>query len=136
MSEALARTSTPGDLDGGLGAYATSSRYGPQRTTHGSRDALCLWLPTFELRLELVRSPELDSTSVALLDRAEGTRRTIWQISERAAEAGVQPGMTVSKAVGLCASLTLLEPDPAHYDAAMEEMLESLAAFCAWRSGT
>ncbi len=96
------------------------------RATTGSRSALCLWLPTFELRLELVRSPELDSTSVALLSPGESTRRTIWQVSERAHDAGVRPGQLVSQAVSLCTSLTLLEPDPAHYDAAVDTMLEVL----------
>ena len=97
------------------------------RVSSGSRLALCLWLPTFELRLELVRSPELDSTSVALLSPGESTRRTIWQVSERAHEAGVRPGQLVSQAVSLCPSLTLLEPDPAHYDAAVDCMLELLS---------
>ena len=96
------------------------------RTSTGSRQALCLWLPTFELRLELVRSPGLDSTSVALLSPGESTRRTIWQVSERAHAAGVRPGQLVSQAVSLCTSLTLLEPDPAHYDAAVDTMLEVL----------
>ena len=94
----------------------------------GSRTALCLWLPTFELRLELVRFPELDTASVALLAPGESTRRQVWQVSERAAQAGVRPGMLVSQAVGLCASLTLLEPDPAHYDAATAGILEALEA--------
>ena len=97
------------------------------RVSSGSRQALCLWLPTFELRLELVRSPELDSTSIALLSPGESTRRTIWQVSERAPEAGVRPEQLVSQAVSLCPSLTLLEPDPAHYDAAVDSMLELLA---------
>lgn len=97
------------------------------RREPGSRLALCLWLPTFELRLELARTPELDTTSVALLSPREGARREIWQVSERAAEAGVRPGMLVSQAVGLSPALTLLEPDPAHYDAAMDEMLEALS---------
>lgn len=96
------------------------------RVSTGSRQALCLWLPTFELRLELVRSPELDSTSVALLSPGESTRRTIWQVSERAYDAGVRPGQLVSQAVSLCTSLTLLEPDPAHYDAAVDTLLEVL----------
>lgn len=96
------------------------------RASVESRRALCLWLPTFELRLELVRSPELDSTSVALLSSGESTRRTIWQVSERAHEAGVRSGQLVSQAVALCTSLTLLEPDPAHYDAAVDTMLEVL----------
>ncbi|SVE51532.1 uncharacterized protein METZ01_LOCUS504386, partial [marine metagenome] len=55
----------------------------------GSRQVLCLWLPTFELRLELVRSPQLDNTSVALLSPSESTRQTVWQVSRRAQEAGV-----------------------------------------------
>jgi nucleotidyltransferase/DNA polymerase involved in DNA repair len=101
--------------------------YSTPPTRRGSRTALCLWLPTFELRLELVRSPELDSTSVALLAPEEGARREIWQVCERAFLAGVRPGMLISQAISLCPSLTLLEPDPAHYDATMEEMLEVLS---------
>lgn len=89
-----------------------------------SRISLCLWLPTFELRLELVRAPELDTTSVALLTPGDlRERREIWQVSERAAEAGVRPGMQVSRAVSLCPSLALLEPDPTHYGAAAQEVL-------------
>lgn len=99
----------------------------PASSGRGSRTALCLWLPTFELRLELVRSPELDRTSVALLSPGDGVRRTVWQVSERAHDAGVRTGQLVSQAVSLCPSLTLLEPDPAHYDAAVEAMLETLS---------
>jgi len=92
-----------------------------------SRTSLCLWLPTFELRLELVRAPELDSTSVALLAPGDlKTRHTLWQVSERAAESGVQAGMLVSRAVSLCPALTLLEPDPTHYAATIQEILEVL----------
>jgi len=110
----------------GHGALATSTgvRGGVKR---GSRMAACLWLPTFELRLELVRSPDLDSTSVALLSPGESTRRTLWQVSERAWDAGVRPGQLISQAVSLCPSLTLLDPDPAHYDAAVEAILEALS---------
>jgi len=106
------------------------TRFSPsssQVTASGSRLALCLWLPTFELRLELMRSPELGTTSVALLSPGESTRRTIWQVSERAWEGGVRPGQLVSQAVSLCPSLTLLEPDPAHYDATTDALLEVLA---------
>jgi len=109
--------------DRGSGATFTLAS---SRASASSRQALCLWLPTFELRLELVRSPELDSTSVALLSPGESTRRTIWQVSERAHTAGVRPGQLVSQAVSLCTSLTLLEPDPAHYDATVEMMLDAL----------
>jgi nucleotidyltransferase/DNA polymerase involved in DNA repair len=105
-----------------MGVHAGSG----QGAKRGSRMAACLWLPTFELRLELVRSPDLDSTSVALLAPGESTRRTIWQVSERAWAAGVRPGQLISQAVSLCPSLTLLDPDPAHYDAAVEAILETL----------
>ena len=111
---------------GGLTRSDTRSGRTRQATARGSRTALCLWLPTFELRLELVRSPDLDSTSVALLSPGEGSIQTLWQVSERAWAAGVRPGQRVSQAISLCPSLTLLEPDPAHYDAAMEAILETL----------
>ncbi len=110
----------------GLGSPPDGRMPGPL-PRHGSRRALCLWLPTFELRLELVRSPELDATSVALLAPGEGVRKEIWQVSERAWEAGVRPDMLLSQALSLCPDLTLLEPDPAHYDATQEEMLEALS---------
>ncbi len=115
----------PDEEGAGPSSSSRTSGFGPGP---GSRLALCLWLPTFELRLELVRSPELDATSVALLAPAEGSRQRIWQVSENAHQAGVRAGQTVSRAVGLCPSLTLLEPDPTHYDAAHEEMVEALAA--------
>ena len=111
----------------GAGSAFLASSSKSHASTPGSRRALCLWLPTFELRLELVRSPELDSTSVALLSHGERTRRTVQQVSERAWEAGVRPGQLVSRAVSLCPSLTLLEPDPAHYEAATDAMLEALS---------
>lgn len=99
----------------------------PLQGCNSSQHALCIWLPTFELRLEFVRSPELDTTSVALLSPTEGTRRTVDQLSESASVSGVEPGMLVSQAVSLCPSITLLEPDPAFYDAAATEMLEVLS---------
>lgn len=118
-----------GSLTGVEGSGSGGITYALSPTRPGSRYALCLWLPTFELRLELVRSPELDSTSVALLSPGAGgsVRRIIWQVSERAHEAGVRFGQLVSQAVSLCPSLTILEPDPAHYDAAQEAMLDVLS---------
>ncbi len=124
--DARSRTSAqPRDAEHGWSLSGTFAEGAD--VARGSRQALCLWLPTFELRLELVRSPELDAASVALLSPGESVRRTVWQVSERAHDAGVRPGQLVSQAVSLCPSLTLLEPDPAHYDAATEAMLEVLA---------
>ena len=121
MTQVYQELSLPLDLGGTKGGSPLVSPSLP-----GSRQALCVWLPTFELRLELVRAPELDATSVALLSPGEGTRRTLWQVSERGAEAGVRPGQMISQAISLCPSLTLLEPDPAHYDAAHEAMMAAL----------
>ncbi|MEX1259058.1 MAG: DNA polymerase Y family protein [Gemmatimonadota bacterium] len=99
----------------------------PPSSRASSLTSVCLWLPTFELRLELVRTPELDATSVALLaPGSSGGRGEIRQLSERAAEAGARAGMRVSQAISLCPSLTLLEPDPAHYQAATQGILEIL----------
>jgi protein ImuB len=123
-SPALSLTPTPPGGESGVSPGPDTPSLLP--VGPGSRNALCLWLPTFELRLELVRSPELDATSVALLNAGESTRRTLWQVSERAAAAGVRPGMLVSQAISLCPTLTLLEPDPAHYAAAGEQLLEVL----------
>lgn len=124
MADARQRYARPLDLDLGTSYEANPQNLLPSRA---SRTALCLWLPTFELRLELVRSPGLDTTSVALLSTEGGARRTVWQVSERASEAGVRPGQLVSQAVSLCPSLTLLEPDPSHYDAAEDTLLEVLS---------
>jgi nucleotidyltransferase/DNA polymerase involved in DNA repair len=114
-------------LFSGASSFSSPAPAAAPPTQRGSRHALCLWLPTFELRLELVRSPDLDSTSVALLTPEQSVRRTLWQVSERAYQSGVRPGQLISQAISLCPFLTLLEPDPAHYDAAEEAMLEVLA---------
>jgi nucleotidyltransferase/DNA polymerase involved in DNA repair len=132
MSETRARYAAASPAHPGVNAGVHAGAHAGGRrpsASPGSRRALCLWLPTFELRLELVRSPDLDTTSVALLDptSGSGSRRTIWQVSERAHDAGVRPGQRVSQAVSLCPSLTLLEPDPTHYDTAQETLLEVLA---------
>ncbi len=130
MSDLLSQTGrpsrSPSQTRSGLTRSETRAGRTRVATGAGSRSVLCLWLPTFELRLELVRSPDLDRTSVALLAPSEGSIQTVWQVSERAWQAGVRPGQRVSQAISLCSSLTLLEPDPAHYDAAMEAILETL----------
>jgi nucleotidyltransferase/DNA polymerase involved in DNA repair len=51
----------------------------------------------------------------------------VWQVSERAADSGVRPGQLISQAIALCPALTLLEPDPSHYDAAQDALLEVLS---------
>jgi DNA polymerase-4/protein ImuB len=86
--------------------------------------AVCLWIPLFPLRCEERRRPELQGKPAALL--APTDSRRIWQISASARRAGVRAGMTVSQAIGACASLTLCEPDPVAYDEAFTRLLLAL----------
>ena len=89
-----------------------------------SNHAVCVWIPLFALRAEERRRPELIGTPVAVLS-AEDTRR-LWQVSSRARRSGVEPGMTVSQAIGLCSSLALLEANPVHYDDLFSRLLAML----------
>jgi DNA polymerase-4/protein ImuB len=86
--------------------------------------AVCLWIPLFPLRCEEQRRPELSGRPTALLSPSN-TRR-LWQISPTARRVGVRPGMTVSQAIGLCATLTLCKPDPVHYDEQFTSLLLAL----------
>ena len=79
-----------------------------------SDHAVCLWIPNFPLRAEEARRPHLADRPTALL-APEDTRR-IWQTSPLARRQGVQSGLTVSQAIGLCPTLALIEPDPVFYD--------------------
>lgn len=90
----------------------------------GSRMALCLWWPGFELELERVRTPSLADPPLAL--PTAGDRRRIEMGCALAASFGVEPGMIVSQAIALCPSLVLCEPDPDFHDAARDRVLEVL----------
>jgi DNA polymerase-4/protein ImuB len=89
-----------------------------------SLNAACCWLPLFALRCEAARRPELAGGPCALL--APDTTRRLWQVSPIARRAGVRPGMTVSQAIGLCAALRLVEPDPVHYDERFASLVAAL----------
>src|SRR5216110_506131 len=96
-------------------------------TPHLASDsAACCWIPLFALRSELARRPELVSLPVALL--APDTARTprVWQVAPLARRAGVKPGMTVSRAIGLCPGLKLCEPDPVHYGEQFARLVAAL----------
>jgi DNA polymerase-4/protein ImuB len=89
-----------------------------------STTAACCWIPLFALRCEEARQPELVARPFALL-APELTRR-IWQVSPIARREGVRPGMTVGQAIGLCATLRLIEPDPVHYDEQFARLVAAL----------
>jgi DNA polymerase-4/protein ImuB len=86
--------------------------------------AICVWLASFPLRCEHVRRPELRGGAAVLVSPTD-TRR-VWQVGAAARRAGVSVGMTVSQAIGLCPSLTVLEPDPVYYDEQFTHVLEAL----------
>ncbi len=86
--------------------------------------AACVWIPLFPLRCEEARRPELGTCPTALL--SPDASRKLWQVSHLARHAGVQPGMTVSRAIGLCPTLRLCEPDPVHYDDCFARLLAAL----------
>jgi len=87
--------------------------------------ALCCWIPLYALRLEEARRPELTARPAALLT-ADTTRR-LWQVSPLARRAGVRSGMTVSRAIGLCATLRLCEPDPVFYEEEFARLVAALS---------
>ena len=89
-----------------------------------STHAACVWIPLFALRADKRRKPELNGKPTAVLS-AEDSRR-LWQVSPHARHVGVKPGMTVSQAIGLCPTLTLLEADPVHYDELFSRLLLKL----------
>lgn len=101
-------------------------RFLSRRSPRGSRTALCLWIPAFELCVERIRRPEFAGRPLALPGGGAGTRRTIERTCERATVAGVRPGMLLSRAVALCPSLAILDPDPAFYEAARDALLAEL----------
>jgi protein ImuB len=71
--------------------------------------------------VEEARRPDLADRPAALL-APEDTRR-IWLVSPLAKRQGVQPGLTVSQAIGLCPTLALIEPDPVFYDEQFAQLL-------------
>ena len=96
---------------------------GPASLT--STNAACCWIPLFALRCEAARRPELAVGPSAVL--APDTTRRLWQVSPVARRVGVRPGMTVSQAIGLCATLRLVEPDPVHYDERFASLVAALS---------
>ncbi len=83
--------------------------------------AACLWIPSFPLRCEEARRSDLADRPTALL--APEDSRHIWQASSHARRQGVKVGMTVSQAIGLCPMLSVIEPDPVHYDEQFAHLL-------------
>jgi nucleotidyltransferase/DNA polymerase involved in DNA repair len=91
-----------------------------------STTAACCWIPLFALRCEEARQPDLNGKPLALL-APELTRR-MWLVNPIAHREGVRPGMTVGQAIGLCASLRLIEPDRVHYEEQFARLVAALGS--------
>lgn len=109
------------DRRGGVVAAGRDRRGGAAVKGLQSHHAVCLWIPNFALRSEEARRPDLSDRPAALL--APEDSRRIWQASTLARRQGVQPGLTVSQAIGLCPTLALVEPDPVFYDERFARLL-------------
>jgi nucleotidyltransferase/DNA polymerase involved in DNA repair len=102
---------------------------GRQKQPHPTRDltstqAVCIWIPLFPLRAEEQRDPDLIGKPTAVLSSDDSRR--VAHVSALARRHGVQAGMTVSQAIGLCSSLILIESDPVFYDEKFTSIVASL----------
>src|SRR5688572_32899039 len=52
----------------------------------------------------------------------------MWLVNPIAHREGVRPGMTVGQAIGLCASLRLIEPDRVHYEEQFARLVAALGS--------
>ena len=77
---------------------------------------LCIWIPMLQIRLEILRNPNLQNTPVVLLNPKKINRRTVWQCSKEALEMGIYLNQPVSQAFSFCQNLTALEPDLDYYN--------------------
>jgi len=86
-------------------------------------------LPDFELQARLRDQPELRDQPVALLDevptlKRQKDKRRIIQQTDTAARARVEAGMTAPQGLARCASLQILNRDPAREASAREALLQ------------
>ena len=93
----------------------------------GRGQTLCIWFPMFELRLELLRKPNLQNTPVALLNSEKINRRTVWQCSKGALDMGIHLNQPISQAFSFCPTLTVLEPDLDYYNSIEINISETLS---------
>ncbi|MPZ98670.1 MAG: DNA polymerase Y family protein [Dehalococcoidia bacterium] len=90
-----------------------------------SRSVACLAIPSLAFQCELAGRPGLQGAPVALSDEARGR---VADANREAAAHGVRAGMTLRDAVGLCPTLHVLEPRPAHVARYADALVEVMAA--------
>lgn len=87
------------------------------------REVACLLVPRFPLACELAERPGLGGSPVAV---SRAGAPVVWAASPEAEARGVREGQTLSSAIGLCPTLSVVEGRPAVYDAAAGEILDRL----------
>ncbi len=84
----------------------------------------CLLIPRFALSCELAERPELRGLPVALGGGDAGPR--VVDVSPEAFRYGIDPGVSLREAIGLCPALVVVEPRPAAYERAFEAIVRAL----------
>lgn len=85
----------------------------------------CLAVPSLAFQCELAERPRLLGTPVALADEVHAR---VADLTPEARRHGVQPGMTLRDATGLCPTLAVLEPRPALVTRYADDLLEAMHA--------
>ena len=85
----------------------------------------CLAIPSLAFQCELVERPGLLGAPVALTNEA---RTRIAEVTSEARMRGIQAGMTLRDAVGLCPTLSILEPRPALVARYARDLVEAMEA--------
>jgi protein ImuB len=85
----------------------------------------CIVIPGFELRAALRARPRLQLAPAALAPEP-GTEPLLGPVTAAAESAGVEPGMRLGEALGLCPSLQLVDPDPAAAEESWEQIVRRL----------
>jgi hypothetical protein len=84
------------------------------------RPIACISIPRFAVETERRRHPDIDSQLVLIGDAI------VFDCSLGAEASGVQRGMRMSEAIGLCHKAKVLPPDEPHYRRLFEEVLDFL----------
>ncbi len=98
------------------------------------RQIVCFCIPRFEVALARLNDPCLQTRPVAVAS-AHTSRAIIREASLEAEEAGILPGLPVTRAQGRCPSLRLVAPNPRRVSSAHHALLSSITPVApAWES--
>lgn len=95
------------------------------RSDAPSRALACLAIPSLTFACEMAERPVLAGMPVALSDEAHAR---VVEVTREARRHGVRAGMTLLDAVGLCPTLTVLEPRPALATRIAEALVDAMCS--------